>query len=471
MNIWSGVIVLDRQSQLQGLQLIDRSSNWHSDIPRDSTLGFRCFVNPAAIPLYARVGPNLELHTTDTETSQWLKHRVSGTFWPEEEDLDKFQVAQCPVGLLINVNSSTRPKAGSSTTDLLVYGVLTNATSFQRPPTPPVSSSASSGEPVAPVIKHELRLYATPISSSLIVKAQALPSPPNPGTSSEDGGLAQFLPDVRSPSPKRKRVATLFESVTQHHQRVRQKGGEAVSQMMANSLAQPSQLLQTLRIKRESEEPSLPMLERIASQRSRSLSIGPNLHPGKPSELRTDHSRPSSSRGYTRDHIKRGTPNPFIESSLRKENELSPALPSSDGGHQLLDAQRNTESIVLENKNTISRTILTCMRLYGYNRPATRPSSSKNSAAHDMLLSHSEERDTRITPATVPTTTTHLSTEEDEFKAMYHATYRASTFALRRYLKEPPASEGTAQLLPPLLDKGKAMSYIDEFLKLFCEEK
>jgi formaldehyde-activating enzyme involved in methanogenesis len=62
------------------------------------------------------------------------------------------------------------------------------------------------------------------------------------------------------------------------------------------------------------------------------------------------------------------------------------------------------------------------------------------------------------------------TTDEDEFKSMYHATYRASTFALRKYLKQCPSTDEAEKDLPPLLDKEKAMTYIDEFLRLFCEE-
>ncbi|KAF7587394.1 hypothetical protein BBP40_007338 [Aspergillus hancockii] len=468
MNVWSGAIVVDGRSQLRGLQLIDKSSNWHFDISRDSTLNFRCFVNPALIPLYARVGPNLELHTTDIETSQWLKDRLLGTAWLEKENFDSFQAVQCPVGLLVSVDGTTRTKTKSAITDILVYGVVSSATSYERPPTPPVSSSASSDEPVSRVVKQELRIYGTPISSSLISKTQALPSPQNPSGLFGNGKLAEFLPDIRSPSPKRKRVATLFESVAQHHKRVRQKGGEGVSQLMAHSHSQPSQ---PLRIKRESEEPNLPILDRIVSQRSRSVSIGGNLHVGKPSELRTEQSRPSSSRGHPREFIKRNTPNPFIESSLGKERELSPALPSSDGRFEASSVPKDAGSIILENKNTISRTILTCMRLYGFNRPTTRSgSSSKNPTNHDTVSSHSEGKDARMTTAAAPLTTPTSSMDEDEFKVMYHATYRASAFALRKYLKEAPVSEDSLKPLPPLLEKGKAMTYIDEFLRLFCEE-
>ncbi|KAE8156738.1 hypothetical protein BDV40DRAFT_305790 [Aspergillus tamarii] len=472
MNIWSGGIVLDGQSQLRGLQLIDRSSNWHSDIPRDSMLSLRCFVNPALIPLYARVGPNLELHTYNTEASQWLKAKLLGGVWFEEEDMDTLQTVQCPVSLLVSVDSTIRTKTGSTTTDLIVYGVLSSATSLKRPPTPPVSSSASSDETALRAIRQELRIYAIPISSSFINRTRALPKPQNTSELLGHETLGEFLPDIRSPSPKRKRVATLFESVTQHHKRVRQKGGEGVSQLMAHSQLQSSH--QSLRVKRESEEPSLPLLDRIASQRSRSLSVGANLHPSKPSEFRTEPPRPGSNRRHPRELIKKNAPNPSIESSLRKEREPSPALPSSDGRLDLSSAPKDAEDVILENKNTISRTILTCMRLYGFNRSTTRSgSSSKNPNIHDTLPSQTEGKDHRIAAAAAaaaPLATPAPSTDEDEFKAMYHATYRASIFALRKYLKETPVSQGSSKYLPPLLEKGKAMTYIDEFLRLFCEE-
>lgn len=435
-------------------------------------LSLRCFVNPALIPLYARVGPNLELHTYNTEASQWLKAKLLGGVWFEEEDMDTLQTVQCPVSLLVSVDSTIRTKTGSTTTDLIVYGVLSSATSLKRPPTPPVSSSASSDETALRAIRQELRIYAIPISSSFINRTRALPKPQNTSELLGHETLGEFLPDIRSPSPKRKRVATLFESVTQHHKRVRQKGGEGVSQLMAHSQLQSSH--QSLRVKRESEEPSLPLLDRIASQRSRSLSVGANLHPSKPSEFRTEPPRPGSNRRHPRELIKKNAPNPSIESSLRKEREPSPALPSSDGRLDLSSAPKDAEDVILENKNTISRTILTCMRLYGFNRSTTRSgSSSKNPNIHDTLPSQTEGKDHRIAAAAAaaaPLATPAPSTDEDEFKAMYHATYRASIFALRKYLKETPVSQGSSKYLPPLLEKGKAMTYIDEFLRLFCEE-
>ncbi|RAH42956.1 uncharacterized protein BO95DRAFT_419601 [Aspergillus brunneoviolaceus CBS 621.78] len=479
MNVWTGAIALEGGAQLHGLRLVDRSFNWQSDLSKESCLSLRCFVNPALIPLHARSGPNLELHAGNPDTTIWLKDKLTSTIWLEENELDRLQIFQCPVGLLVRVDDGAPAKASSTgTTDLLIHGVLSTTASSERPPTPPGSSSSDLEDQVRSTTKQELRIYATPISVSLITRAQSASAPPNTDDSIHDDEFAHFLPDIYSPSPKRKRVATLFDSVTQHHKRVRQKGGEAVSQLMAHSLSHASQQqLQALRIKRESEEPSLPQIERIASQRARSLSIGGSIA-GKTLESRFDASRPSSRRGHLRDlGSRKGTPNPFIDSTTttttssstsKRDCGSSPSLPPG-GKVEYPTTPKDAGAIIAENKNTITRTILTCMRLYGFNRPtATRsggPSRPQTGTGPGYQDETPEEKDSRIVADA------GSNADEDEFKAMYHATYRASTFALRKYLKETAAAEESGLVgLPPLLEKAKAMTCIDEFLRLFCEE-
>ncbi|RMJ26861.1 hypothetical protein PHISP_02294 [Aspergillus sp. HF37] len=431
MSIWSGSIALNEESRLE-------APNGQSDISKDAILLFRCFVNPALIPLYARTGPNLQVHAINAESSEWLKNKFLASIWPEGEELDNLKSLQCPVGLLIGVDGPARTPSGAATSDLLVYGIVSCTPSFERPPTPPVSSSSGNYDNISPV-KRELRIYAVPLAASLIAKAQSLPTPPrSPADSTGDAQFAEFLPDFRSPSPKRKRVATLFESVAQHHKRVRQKGGEAVSQMASSQMHAPG-------IKRESEEPSL------FGGAQRSKSVSGNINPWRHSDLRAGPSRPSSARDL-HSMSRRGTP---IEISTQRIS--SPALPSSEGKHDS-SLPKDAGTVVLDNKNVITRTILTCMRLYGFNRP--RPASGKHGTDLDGPLEKESYTPAPEVPSTAP-----ASTEEDDFKSMYHATYRASTFALRRYLREPPD-----RTCPPLLDRGKAMGYIDEFLRLFCEE-
>ncbi|KAJ5921508.1 hypothetical protein N7466_009834 [Penicillium verhagenii] len=471
MNIWNGTIDLSPEHHLEGIRLVDPTSHWQSDLTKNTKLGLRSFVNPALIPLHARAGPSLELHTTSTQTSQWLQRKLSGTIWLNEDELDLPQSLQCPVGLLVSVDGTSSKRSGATTSDLLVYGVLSSATSCTRPPTPPHSSpNETNGRANTSTTKpYQLRIYAAPLSTQQVTQAHAFPSPPPSYDGERAPAPAQFLPDCFSPSPKRKRVATLFESAAQHHRRVRQGGGGAVSQLMASSRpSSSSQNLPSLRAKREPEDetPSLPSLDRLVSGRSRSMSLGTNLT--RPGSTRSARATP----GISADPQKRApTPNPFLDSrSRRVSQQMQPqSLPSvSTEENTTVPASppKNPESIIAENKNVITRTILTCMRLYGFHRSSKRPSASKStSEAVDPDL---ETSSSTAAPEGLraETPAPGASADDDEFKDMYHATYKAAAFALRKYVKDLASSGGNA---PQVLEKEKAMTCIDEILRIFCE--
>ncbi|KAK5787559.1 hypothetical protein VI817_010056 [Penicillium citrinum] len=458
-----------------GIHLIDPTSHWQCDVSKDSKLELRSFVNPALIPLHARVGPNLELHAPNPTTSQWLQRKLTGSIWLNEDDLH--QSLQCPVGLLVGVSSSTIRKTGAVTSDFLVYGVLSSATSCTRPPTPPRSSPSEPNNTQNSATKpYELRVYAAPLSVTLLTQARAFPSPPQSSSGEHGPAPAEFLPDISSPSPKRKRVATLFESAAQHHRRVRQRGGEAVSQMMAPSRPNSSsQNISSLRIKREPEDdpPGLPSLDRIAARRSRSVSIGANLH--RQGSFRSARGMNPSANA---DPTKRATtPNPFLDPGARRGSQSqSQQIQPPSALSSFMEEEKpitttpssppkNPDTIIAENKNLITRTILTCMRLYGFHRSNTKSSNKVAAGAGDP-----DPEGSNATPAPevlrAETPAPNASADDDEFKTMYHVTYKAAAFALRKYLKDP-AVTGCS---PLPLEKGKAMTCIDELLRIFCED-
>ncbi|KAJ5180303.1 hypothetical protein N7492_003513 [Penicillium capsulatum] len=477
MNVWSGSIALDPDRRLEGIRLIDPTSHWQCDLSKDTTLGVRSFVNPALIPLHARAGPNLELHASHPGTSQWLQGKLAGAIWLNEEELDLHQSFQCPVSLLVSVDGTAPKKSGPVTSDLLIYGILSNSVSCARPPTPPRSSPSNTNGStnVSPRKPYELRIYAAPLSTSFLVQAQAFPSPPSSSDGKHEFTPAEFLPDISSPSPKRKRVATLFEVAAQHHRRVRQRGGEAVSQLMAPSRPlSSSQNLQSIRIKREpdDEPPSFPPLDRLAAHRSRSVSIGANLQ--RPSSgrgqrvasgLNADPQKPGSASNVPSDsHSRRGSHQASHPSGLSASvEEKSSSTPNSP--------PKNTESIIAENKNVIVRTILTCMRLYGFHR-----SNIKSSAGRAMSRGPVDPDPETSSATPMPegfrteTPAPAIPADDDDFKAMYHMTYKAASFALRKYLKEAKESAAGPGSAPAILEKGKAMTCIDELLRIFCED-
>lgn len=169
--------------------------------------------------------------------------------------------------------------------------------------------------------------------------------------------------------------------------------------------------------------------------------------------------RPGSARGRTPANIdpqKRvPTPNPFldrrVQSQARVPSSLSAEQPASLPGSPIKDP----ETVIAENKGLITRTVLTCMRLYGFHRANSRTNSMVKGTGPDDGSGASLAPELRAeTPAP--------SADDDEFKTMYHATYKAAAFALRKYLKFSGACV--------VLEKEKAMTCIDELLRLFCED-
>ncbi|KAJ5936515.1 hypothetical protein N7454_005150, partial [Penicillium verhagenii] len=79
------------------------------------------------------------------------------------------------------------------------------------------------------------------------------------------------------------------------------------------------------------------------------------------------------------------TPNPFLDSRSRRAFRSRPATVLGLGIHRgkyrrSASPIKNPESIIVENKNVITRTILTCMRLYGFHHSSKRPSASESTS-------------------------------------------------------------------------------------------
>ncbi|KUL84609.1 hypothetical protein ZTR_08726 [Talaromyces verruculosus] len=482
MEVWSGSINIDTSSDLK-IKLVTASQRRESIIPKDANLSLRSLVNPALIPLYARAGPSVELHTTTEETSEWLKSRLLGGIWLDEDDgaiFERFTTIQCPVGLLVGVTSSqTYTSAANNVSDLLVYGILSSSQdgSSIRPPSPPDSSSReNSSYDQSLKIRRELRIYAAPLATSFAQKVQDIPSPPSSVTgddttsgNSKDETFANFLPDLRSPSPKRKRILSLFEGAAQHHRRVRQR--------------EMRPQLSSMKIKKETDELGSPIMGQMDLRRARSLSLGGSQLSKLSESAGVGEKRPGSSKGMlnrrdSKSRLNLSQLSSNIETTCSQSVVPSPTIdfvkpaPLNDAPDPQSSSPTDGETLVTRNKDLITRTILTCMRLYGYNRKANR---SKSVAVGMREPSHEPDayqRENSMMPEYAGITVgeeakqSSSAAEEDGFKAMYHATYKAATFALRHYLKM-----AAAETLPPVLSKDTATNVIDGILKLFCDDQ
>lgn len=168
--------------------------------------------------------------------------------------------------------------------------------------------------------------------------------------------------------------------------------------------------------------------------------------------------RPGSARGRTPANIdpqKRvPTPNPFLDRRMQSQAQVPSSLSAEQPASVPVSPSKDPETVIAENKGLITRTVLTCMRLYGLHRANSRTTSMVKGAGPDGSGTLCAPELRAETPAP--------SADDDEFKAMYHATYKAAAFALRKYLKFSGACV--------VLEKEKAMTCIDELLRLFCED-
>ncbi|WEW61971.1 hypothetical protein PRK78_007471 [Emydomyces testavorans] len=459
MEVWSGTITTSSSTRcLDGIRLIDPSSTNRCDISK-AKLSIDSLVDPTLIPLFALTGPVLEVHISSATTGEWITDKLLRSIRPDStDDADEEEsctTKQCPAGILLALeHSHSNVNVLRRITDILIYGIISSCGST----TPPKHGSSSSPA-------KELRIYAAPICSGLIAKAHSLPSPqltPSDSTrrdSTEPPEYAEFLFDPFAPSPKRKRVETLFEAADEYHKRVQRKGMIAVSEYIEkNREASPALQFPYLKVKKEHQNhtaangslSSNAGKQRAGSIGSRNSSLSRQL---------STVSRPLSKNIPNR----KPTPSPLIP-----KNEV---FKTSAGG-------LSAEDIISTNKALLTRTILTCLRLYGYNRN-THTARTKSEASTSVTDS------TTVSSSIIDSLSLAAEAEEeDEFKAMYHATYRASMFALRVYLnlKSPvlatrsgagPSSTKSVEESPasvPVLNKERATDVVDSLLKLFCGE-
>ncbi|EFE36573.1 uncharacterized protein ARB_04095 [Trichophyton benhamiae CBS 112371] len=421
---------------------------------------------------------------------------------------------QCPVGILVHVNEHVpspelkTQSARQEISDILIFGTLSRSSPQNErlsPPYPPSSAVGGqfSGEPSL-----QLRVYAIPLCSSIFTKAQSLSTPPSNAKYNASGNLenepcGEFLQNIfRSPSPKRKRVATLFEAATEYHKNVRRKGTAAMSDYLRrekSSTPQLPQLPSNVKIKRENENSAdfASSLNDVSIARRRAASTTKDVRVGS---RRSSLHRPgsSTSQALSTSSRKELLTSKTDGSSLHLEPGQKPKNPHPD----------SCEDIAAANKALLTRTILTCMRFYGFRRTHTRNTQIVHSSTRDIPESDypaikcdsnlaNDSRAQRISvPGNLPPfddigkldTTNHMDgfnggepaqpdadgNDDTGFKEMYHATYRASTFALRRFFKPSVQNIGLSGSSAyvndiPVLGKDKAMTTIDSVLKLFCE--
>ena len=382
--------------------------------------------------MYLAAGPSCEVYTTNETTTRWLTGALLDC-----EDSKLYDDAsrepwwsqlgrQSENGVLLRVETENEEQNGLPDVilEILLYAAVTKT--ITALPTPPTSSSpAPPDDGVMDALDSggkTVKVYALPLCSSIIDRARlSMEAFSASLTDSQSAGQACFLPHtndavrVTQPAPqKRQSISTLFEDATRKRRKVKGRGGESISQAMA-CLDRPH----SQHGLPEKQEASLLQQSEL---RRKSLSRASSM----PSIVSPEYPRPTSRSGPLANGKRSSLHR--VESVISPRD--SPTLLDADGSH----AQQN--------KAALTKVIMAAMRLHGLQQKK-RPASRSQLPGQATL--HTE-------------TSTAANDTEDEYKLVYHQTFKAAMFTFRKYLN--------AQVIPQ-----EAMrDAVDQLLTMFCTD-
>ena len=386
-------------------------------------------LDPSLVPLHLVAGPALHVSTNNEETEGWiLGCLLEGSAYPTRPLSSGRPCAwQSEVGVLLKVEGDAKSHHGSpGITELLLYASASKCPGSQAAPlTPPRSSSPTPGEEPIPLdhqFRADIKISALPLSSAIHNQLTTLPEPPTPPPEAQlqEGRFLDLSLGV-SESRKRGRLDSLFDDATREIKRARRHGGETMAKIMAN-LEKPAKPLNgssssaqgsrqpEMQVRKRPKPPSVPPLVR-----SKSISSLQDFASSRPSN--------------------RGDPG-----LKAKRSTLSRVASTSQLGSPTLESPYST--IEQDNRNALSRIVMAGMRMYGLSQ---RKKSSRSRAGSELPLPNTEPPQAQ-------------AEEEDEYKLVYHQTYKAAAFAVRR------------QIGSMVLGQTVLRDIVDRLLAIFCSD-
>jgi len=413
--------------------------NFWSTIPSNQVplaanarLRFLAVVDVAKIPLYLVAGPSLEVSTDNDETSNWLNgillaedpYRTDEgeqvvSWWERPEK-------QSDCGVLLKVDGEfDRKKNGRHATEILL--VAAAKTRDATLPTPPASSSpAPVDQPVPETgdrIDVTLELYALPLCSAIIEQAKqasGLCSPPPEDDTSQI--KARFLPDLASMEEqiaKRRKMSSLFEDATKKKRQTRARGKDVVPQATASLNRSNSLRGIPSGLSVDGKDASID--HGLTHSRKGSLSRAATV--GSFGSL--DSQRPTSRSG--------ALANGKRSSLHRVESALSPCEGSL--------ASESDAGFTGQNKTALTKVVMAGMRLHGLQQ--------KKKPSRGLTKS----------PGTASMTGVETALDgDDEYKLVYHQTFKAAMFTFRAFFSTKILGQETMR------------DVVDRLLAIFCTD-
>ncbi|KAL9602883.1 MAG: hypothetical protein Q9219_001579 [cf. Caloplaca sp. 3 TL-2023] len=421
--------------------------------PKHVSLHLLAIVETANIPLCLVAGPSLDVWTNNETTHAWLHDCLID----DELDDEDYQAhwreergGQSQYGILLQVDGTHRQVAreGLTITEILLYAAVSTPSSQTHVlPSPPASSSPLHND-LLETAESQCRLYALPLSShifQIINHAPPFQQPDSESLVPEFFYLPNPLiplsqPNEASQARKRPKIEMLFNDAAQHRRLQKKRGGEGIAKAMAVMIGQNATASATMFLDqaqaREKTKPPFTKPTRGSLSRASTTGSITSLQSNVPGTT-----RPQSSR--------RPTLSSGPRSSLRRiESALSPSLDGTDS--PIPEEDPNSSAVEQQNKDTLSRITMAGMRMYGF-QPQRKKSVGSSVDA-------------------VPTTATTGSAlaggtsvgggggQQDEYKALYHQTFKAASFVFRKYWARRVVGQDLMR------------DTVDGFLGVFCRD-
>jgi hypothetical protein len=419
MDIHSSSLTIDETTVLAGkapsfeLSMFDDADD-RADIKFESTansvisnaplhLRFINVVNTAKIPFSFIAGPSQDVWTEDQGTLTWFETQLS----PFSGDSPSLVVSQ--VGVLAQLENKISFDAKQHATGFteILFFVSRNNDSLNEP---------------------TFTLKAIPLNSNV---PSYLPSPPL----SPQASGAQFLIPLdqlqathEANLKKRKQVSDVFDNATELRRKAKRHGGESVAAAASvggiNVLVGHKKAKTVSKTQHEPLRPAARPHSRTSSFSGIQLEQSKRVLSRSPS-MSSDTGRPLSRKGAS-------------DLPATKRSTLSRVSSLAD-----------TASTSERNKDAISRLVMAGMRLYGL--------TQRKKPTHVRRMSSMQAPSPVLSPADAEDVA-RAREQDEEYKLIYHQTYKAAVFAFRRNI------QSTNLYAEP----EKLRETVDELLALFC---
>lgn len=424
------------------VHFVHTRGSWSSSFPSDVKLKFLSLVEVALIPLHLAAGPSLDVWTHNEKTEKWLSESLLDDWRIKEDDNIESAgpwwlgpIQQSDSGILLRVENRMKDTAGleRKATEVLIYAALPKeAKSEASLPTSPGSSSPNAGQDggISNGIIQDIRIYALPLCSTNSAPVDDIGGLASPlwYNKSSDVEACFLNPSLPHPactftSPrKRQRISNMFEDATYKRKRLMKHGGDRISKAMAalNGESFTNEKFTGLNL-RQVKDATLTEQTKD-SLRDEPLRAVMSCSSNTSSLQEVESSRPPSRRGP-------------LENSKRSSLNRVESIASVGETSRILESS----TIEQRNKSALTKIVMTGMRIYGLQQRK----SMKPRVEPEMKDSPIRER-------------SRLEEEEEDYKLIYHQTFKAASFAFRTHMSLK------------IINQEVLRDVVDSLLVIFC---